>query len=161
MPSSNTPTWKQTPPKRPSINDVGGGQKANGTPAPDPVRHLTAEDVNQTAQQLVALGATVPVALVCIAFSGGAPYVASVVCVRDDVSSSDFTLTDLAAGDTKIAYDTTKFPPPAAKPAADVNGPTPALVACDWYAGSPGQVRVRTHDAAAAGVDVAFTLRLY
>ena len=54
--STNTLTFDESPPRRPGLDDVGGGQKVNDGGTPDPIRDPTAEDANQTAKQLVAIG---------------------------------------------------------------------------------------------------------
>jgi len=115
MPSS-TRTFDQTPPRRPTIDDVGGGLKTNRTPAPDPVRDATAEDYNQLGQQGVAAGSMIPLARVFVTISGGVPAVTSVMAPGSAVTTSSFTVTDNAAGDTTISWPVALLPTRAAAP---------------------------------------------
>jgi hypothetical protein len=64
MSSPDTMVFDQTPARRPSVEDVGGAQKENDAAKPDPVRHVTAEDVNHWARLLQRLCGIVPVAIV-------------------------------------------------------------------------------------------------
>lgn len=116
MPASNTRTFDQTPPRRPTIDDVGGGLKSNRTPAPDPVRDATAEDYNQLGQQGVAAGTMIPLARVFVTISGGVPTVTSVMAPGSAVSTSSFTVTDNGAGDTTISWPVALLPSRAAGP---------------------------------------------
>jgi len=155
--STNTLTFDESPPRRPGLDDVGGGQKVNDGGTPDPVRDPTAEDANQTALQLVALGKVMPVALLSVANSG-APALDRQSCAPTAPSLLTFTVTDNGVGDTSITWPAGTFPAPVAKPRAYVTGATPALIAAEAITNG---VRVRTRDAAGAPVDVPFDVDVY
>ncbi len=114
--ASSTRTFDQTPPRRPTIDDVGGGLKSNRTPAPDPVRDATAEDYNQLGQQAAASGTMIPLARVFVTISGGVPTVTSVMAPGSAVLTSSFTVTDTGPGDTTVSWASTLLPTRAAGP---------------------------------------------
>lgn len=103
-------TFELPIPRRPTLEDCGGGLKVNGTPAPDPVRMLTAEDVNQLSKQAVASGKMIPLATLFLRFSAGAPAVVGVMCPSGNVEISDFTVLDNGDGDTTISWPTSLLP---------------------------------------------------
>src|SRR4051812_25897275 len=113
MPTPSTLTWDLDVPRRASVGDLGGGAKvqAAGTKAPDPVRHLTANDVNQWAKQLAALNSTTAVAKVSVRFWAGAPFVYKVAAPGTGIDAGDSTVTDNGAGDTSITWPANTFPP--------------------------------------------------
>lgn len=102
--SSDTLTFDMSPPRRPTLEDCGGGQKVNGTPPPDPVRMLVAEDVNQLSKQAVATGSMIPLVTLFVRFTAGAPAIVGLMCPSGNVEISDFTLIDNGAGDTTITW---------------------------------------------------------
>jgi hypothetical protein len=116
MSSSNTNTFEQTPPRRPTIDDVGGGAKENRTPAPDPVRDATAEDFNQLGRQAASAGTMIPLVRLFVTISGGVPVVASVMSPSSLVSTGSFTVTDNADGDTTISWAAALLPTRASAP---------------------------------------------
>lgn len=107
MASSNTLTWDQNPPRRPSLSDLGGGAKENSVVhPPDPVTMLTAEDVNQEEKQLEGLGRVTYLARVLVTFSGGAPSIANVQAPGSAVTTGSFMLVDEGAGVTLVKWTT-------------------------------------------------------
>lgn len=109
--SSNTLTFDESPtPRRPTIDDLGGGAKQNATAAPDPVRQATAEDFNQTTRQIAAIGRVIPLATVFVTISGGTPSVSGVLAPGSAVLAGSFTLTDNGAGDTTISWPASLLP---------------------------------------------------
>jgi hypothetical protein len=109
--SSNTLTFDESPtPRRPTIDDLGGGAKQNATSVPDPVRQATAEDFNQTTKQIAAMGRVIPLATVFVTISAGVPTVSGVLAPGSSVSTGSFTLTDNGAGDTTISWAATLLP---------------------------------------------------
>jgi hypothetical protein len=112
MASSNTLTDDMVPPRRPGIDDVGGGAKIEDTEgAADPQLDPTAADFNQMAKQLVAIRKVTPAFLVEILFPAGAPSINNFVCTSGSVISSALTLTDNGNGDTSITWAANTFPP--------------------------------------------------
>jgi uncharacterized phage protein gp47/JayE len=155
MASTDTLTWDESPPRRPGLDDVGGGQKVNGIPAPDPVRMLTAEDVNQFSAQIAGMGRVVAACKISVRFSAGAPVLYKFSAPGSDVVSGTFTLTDNGTGDTSIEWPANTFPTLVVEGEATVNGATPAMIAVETISNG---VRVRTEDDTGTAVDVAFTV---
>jgi hypothetical protein len=114
--SSSTLTFDDSPPRRPSLDDVGGGQKVNATTPPDPVAQATAEDFNQISKQVVAHGALVPLARLFVTFSAGVPSITGMQSPSADLVVGDFTVTDNATGDTTISWIESSLPQRAAGP---------------------------------------------
>ena len=104
MSETSVSTYEQLPPRRPSLEDMGGGAFENDTefaPSPgDPSAH----DVNQMAKQCVALAALSAAVAIHVTFSGGTPSISSVQAVRSDLVAASFTVTDNGAGDTSITH---------------------------------------------------------
>jgi hypothetical protein len=109
--SSNTLTFDESPtPRRPTIDDLGGGAKQNATSPPDPVRQATAEDFNQATKQIAAVGRVIPLATVFVTISAGVPTVSGVLAPGSSVTTGSFTLTDNGAGDTTISWAASLLP---------------------------------------------------
>lgn len=72
-------TFDLAPPRRPSLDDLGGAAKANAADAdpPDPVRDPTAEEHNQFAQLLAYSGRALPTAVISVSLVALAPSIAS------------------------------------------------------------------------------------
>lgn len=149
MSSSNTLTYDQTPPHRPALDELGGGAKVNSTPEPDPVRQLRAEDVNQTAKQLAALGRVAPLAILQVEQSGGVYVKVAVAAQPNGVTLATFTLTKNGTGDVTVSWPSGTFPSPVAKPRAHVTGDTPLLIATEQYTVTSARVRMSAHDGTA------------
>ena len=108
--SSNTLTFDETVPRRPTLDDVGGGLKTNATQAPDPVRDATAEDFNQMSKLHVAACRTIPIATLFVTFAAGVPSITALLAPGTDVDATDFTVVDNGVGDTTIHWAVTKLP---------------------------------------------------
>lgn len=159
MSSSDTLTYDQTPPHRPALDELGGGAKVNGTPAPDPVRMLTAEDVNQASQQLAALGRVAPLAILQIEQSAGTYSKIAVTAQPTGVDLATFTLTKNGTGDVTVSWSSGVFPSPVAKPRAHVTGATPLLIATEQVSTTSARVRMVAHDNTAT--DSHFDLEIF
>lgn len=156
--SSSTLTFDESPPRRPSLNDLGGGAKQNDDVAPDPVRDATAEDFNQMSKLLAALGRIMPVAQLSVTITAGAHVLERVSCAPSAPGLPTFALTDHGVGDISLTWPPGTFPPALARHRAYVTGATPALIAAETLVDG---VRVRTRDAAGAPVDVTFDVELF
>lgn len=156
--SSNTLTFDESQPRRPALDDLGGGAKVNDDIAPDPVRDATAEDFNQISKLLAALARVMPVAQLSVRISAGTHFLERVSCAPSAPTTATFTLTDNGVGDISLTWPANTFPPTVAYPRAFVTGSTPALIAAEALANG---VRVRTQDAAGAPVDVPFEVELF
>jgi hypothetical protein len=163
--SSNTLTFDQTPPRRPTLADVGGGAKVNtSSRAPDPVRQATAEDFNQLSQQAAAAGRVMAVALLSVRISGGNHQLNKQSCAPSTTTLASFALIDHGVGDIEITWSNALFPPAQASPRAYVTGATPAIIAAEATTNTTPNtygVRVRTQNAAGAPVDVPFDVDVY
>lgn len=158
MPSSDTLTYDQSPPHRPALDELGGGAKVNGRPAPDPVRMLTAEDCNQTARQLAALARVTPVAILQVEQSAGTYSKIASTAQPTGVTTATFTLTKNGTGDVSITWPAGTFPSPIAKPRAHVTGAAALLVATEQIANG---ARVRMQNAAGTPTDSHFDLEVF
>jgi hypothetical protein len=158
MPTPNQNTFDLTPPRRPAIADLGGGQKVNGINKPDPVRMPTAEDWNQFGFQIEAANRVLPVLRIVVTYDGGGnPIVSAVQSQRSGVLTSDVLPTKNGTGDISLDYTLANFPAPAAPPCAHINGSTPGF--CAAVITGTG-VRVHTNNAAGA-LQLAFSVDIY
>lgn len=158
--STNTLTFDESPPRRPSIDDLGGGAKVNDEVLPpDPVRNATAEDFNQITKQVEASQRTLQAAVLTVRIGGGGAHsVQQQGCQPSGKSTGTFTLTDNGVGDISITWPANTFPAALADPVASVTGATPAMIAAEKITNG---VRVRTKDAANAPVDVPFVVTVF
>lgn len=155
--SLNTLTYDQPHPRRPGIDDVGGGAKENEIARPDPVRHLTAEDVNQLSKQVVAEGKVGVLARISVTQTAGAypatPLMQS--CRPSEVTNETFTVTKNGVGDVSVTWPAGTFPTPVARPRAHVVGDTPLLITAKPITNG---ARVRMQNAAGTPTDSDFEL---
>ena len=157
MSVSDTVTYQQTPPIRPGIADIRDGVKSNST-ATVPPHMPNAAEHNQTAGLLEAHGQVVPMFVMSVEFSAGAPVAHSLGCARTDKVVGDFTLTDNGAGDTSITVAASTFPAAKTKPMASLNGTAAGFIAADP---ATNGVRVRTWNSAGVATDLPFTVSFF
>jgi hypothetical protein len=99
-------------PRRPGIDDVGGGQKQNDQEhLPDPDMP-NADDDNQHQKLLVGLSKTATMAAIYVKFSGGVPSIFGIRSVGSELVKEDFEVTDVATGIVKLACPASKIVPP-------------------------------------------------
>jgi hypothetical protein len=147
-------------PRRPSLADVGGATLEDDTEfPPNPAKHPYANQLNQWAKQIAAMGGVVPSLVLSVEITAGAPAVVAFSCPRDDLEISDFTETDNGTGDTTITWPADTFPPELARPTVTINQDTGALVGGTVVSVTNG-VRVRTYDGSGAE-DLHFTVVRY
>lgn len=127
MASSNTLTFDMSPPRRPSLDDMGGAGKENDANAdpPNPVTDPTAPDFNQAAQQAAFFGRVVPVASVSVALVSGAPAIASFQAAPTAMVLADFAIeTESTHKIITVAWPAStaghSLPPPANYPTLTV-----------------------------------------
>ena len=164
MPSSNDLTYEQTPPLRPGIGDVGGGAKINDVlNPPDPQTMPTAEDANQTAKQLVALGSVAAMAIFEVTIAAGTPSITALTTVRTDKVVGDFTVTDNGVGDTSIDWAAGTFPAKTTQPVISVfeDADHRGAVAFNTASGGTRGVRCKTRDGAGALADRNFVVMVF
>ena len=165
---SSSYTFDLTPPRRPSLADLGGAAKQDDAEfVPNPITMTTAENWNHFARALEAWGKVVPFLVVTVDMQSGTPTLQAVQSVR-----STFTLTylqaivglfvDNGAGDTTFDYTSiaTQFVPPTRPPQVDVIGATGAR-----YPGvsqpTTTSVRIVTQNAGGVAVDYSFVLTMW
>ena len=161
MSSSNTLTYDQPTPHRPTLDELGGGGKLNALGRkPDPVTMIAAEDINQMSRQLESLAAMSPTARLLLSFSGGTPSLQLVDALSANLAVGRFAVTHNATGDTTIEWSEgingalpARNGAPRASVAELVNatvgvayitGPTggPALQVKSWVAGTLTDVKL-------------------
>ena len=165
---SSSYTFDLTPPRRPSLADLGGAAKQDHAKyPPNPITMVTAENWNHFARAIEAWGNMVPFLVVTVDMLSGTPTLQAVQSVR-----STFTLTylqaivgllvDNAAGDTTFDYTSiaNQFVPPTRPPQVDVIGATGAR-----YPGvsqpTTTSVRIITQDSGGVAADYTFVLTLW
>lgn len=152
-------TWDITPPRRPSLDDVGGATLADHAAAPPSKATMPyADQLNQWAKQIERLAALSGAFGLSVTFSGGgAPSVAQYTAMRTTTVNADFTVTDNGTGDTTIAWPASTFPTSVLGPLGSLNdgvvggGVTVALA-------SATSIRVKTWTGASTAADRPFTV---
>lgn len=160
--SSNTLTFDDSPPRRPTIDDVGGGQKVNATAAPNPVTQATAEDFNQTTKQVVAYGKMIPLARLFVTFAAGVPSITTMHTPSEVLVIGDFTVTDNADGDTTISWVVTKMPARSGGPIVSQIDDTDIDKLRAFYTTDSGNPAVRVKSLlGGVGTDANFVVEIY
>jgi hypothetical protein len=99
-------------PRRPGIDDVGGGQKLNDQEfLPDPDMP-DADDDNQHQKLLVGLAKTANMAAIYVKFISSVPSIFGIRAVGSLLQASDFTVTHVATGKVKLACPSSKIVTP-------------------------------------------------
>jgi hypothetical protein len=156
----STPTqcvFDLTPPRRPGLDDVGGGAKINDPRPgfqPDPLTMPTAEDENQAENLLVRFGSVVPHTVITLHLDGSNNFVINkVTSCKAGVSTTSgnpFTVTQnggAGSGDATISWAANTFPPAVADHYAVLTGATSGVALAETLTNS---VRVRTKSMADA-----------
>mgnify|MGYP001381364014 CR=1 FL=1 len=146
-------------PFRPTKDDFGGDELQDDQEyPPDPQTQPTADAWNQKVAVEAAHARVVPVLIVGIKFTAGAPVVEWFSTVSETLVSGDLTITDNAAGDTSIEWPADTLPPPLAAPEASVYED----VEIDRVRAYPITLgaRVKTK-LGATGTDASFQLKVY
>lgn len=165
MPVERTSTFQQTVPRRPALADVLNGTKENGTRAVPP-HMLAAEEFEQVAALVVALGKMAPLIRITLAMSAPDLIIASFASVRDDLIASDFTVFNYGTGDNEIRWTASKFPTSGAQPVVCINDNSTTrynapIVAMTSPGGSLAGARVRTSKSDDSAIQVGFTLLVF
>jgi hypothetical protein len=148
-------------PRRPSTDDLGGDEKVDDAVfPPDENEHPTAAGWNQLVKVVAALSRTAAACKLEVRYSAGAPYIARVTALSDDVALATFgTPTDNGTGDVSITWPANTFPTHALSP----SGLTPLSSSSASIDGHVEEItngiRVRMFSAGAAA-DVPFTVEL-
>lgn len=167
---ADLPTWNTwdggtgvdgfEPPRRPSLEDMGGADKLDNDDAPpNPREHFTARDWNQKAQQHVALARVAASCKIEVRYNSGAPYVSRCPAAGSNVSPATFTVVDNGSGDTTITWPANTFPTAECSP----TGLTPLSSSAQPCTGQVQEIsngiRVRMFQNGSAA-DVAFTIEI-
>lgn len=164
-----TLTWDDTGvtsggiPRRPGIDDVGGGRKENRTAPANPNTSPTAQDWNQLSKQLIALAKTTPAIRVSITIVGGVPGLQMSTGSGYDsptsVLSTDLTIVDNGVGNTTVKWAKGRIPLPGSQPSVCVNGASAtAKAAIEPFSDSTHDgFTVDTKDKTDTNVDADFT----
>lgn len=153
-----TITYKQSPPRRPTIDDVGGGEYEDDADFPPDPGDPDADSANQLGLLAVASHGTLEHTKLYVTVPGGTPTGSAIKSLRDDLLVGDFTLTDNGAGDTSIAHTGGKLPadsfPAEAYPVGDAGDCTitVASITNGW------RVKARV---AGTLTDTPFVLKIY
>lgn len=99
-------------PYRPAIVDFGGIDKIDDAEYPPAPGDPEASEWIQMVKSHAALSQVSVAARILVTFSGGTPSVAGFWSTNPDLLSSDITLTDLGAGQVRIAIPATKLTDP-------------------------------------------------
>ena len=153
-----------TPPRRPSLADLGGAAKQDDAAnPPNPITMATAQNWNQFAQDLEGLCKFVPFVQLEVRFSSGVPYIAACTSMRSSLEVASFVApTDNGAGDTTISFAAiaAQFPPANQPPEVYLIGDD-AMLAPTADTTTANTVRVRTRGAGGALVDFPFVVKIY
>jgi hypothetical protein len=156
-------TLALVPPRRPTIEDLGGEAKENDAKfPPNPVTQPTAEDWNEKVRMLAAAWRTVPVAVIPVTFVAGVPTIGDVQCGNPALVAGDFTPTDHGGtgGDTTIAWAADTFPAAICPAVVEIN-----MTTGNWFVPIkiPGtnEIRIQTPDSTSTLADADFTLFIF
>jgi len=147
-------------PRRPGIDDVGGGQKEDdSTWPPNPRTTATAADLNQWQNLLVRFSSVLPMAILQVSFSsGGSPNVDSFLSVKDSSVTVNIFEIHVADGVTIISWPAGTFPLRTVDHTAAITGATPGLIATQ---SGDHVVSVRTTDLAGVATTYPFVVTIY
>jgi len=114
MADSSTITFEQDPPRRPSLDDLDGGQCENDAENP-PVPGIDPDALamNQRDKLVVGLAGMCAAAWLYITFPGGVATVSGIGGMRQGAEalvSADFTIVETATGSTTITHTGGKLP---------------------------------------------------
>ena len=157
MAAATSLTFDITPPRRPSLDDIGGAVATDhATRAPTKATMPYADAWNQMQRQDERMAAMTEVVVLSITFAAGVPSVSQFTAMRTTTVIGDFTVTDNGTGDTTITWPantvttSTGGPMPGLNDATVGGGITASLVALG--------VRVLTWTGAATPADRNFTV---
>lgn len=97
-------------PARPAIGDFGGIDKLDDAEYPPHPSDPEASEWIQMVKHHAALAQVAPAALIDVRFSGGTPSVFAIYSANPELVAADVTLTDLGAGQVRLAIPATKLP---------------------------------------------------
>ena len=157
MAAASTLTFDITPPRRPSLDDIGGATLVDDAARPPHKATMPyADQLNQCQLQIERLAAMTEVLTLTVTFAAGVPSVSQFTASRTTVVIGDFTVTDNGTGDTTITW-------PANTVTTSTGGPVPGLNDTTVGGGITASlvalgVRVLTWTGAATPADRDFTV---
>jgi hypothetical protein len=158
-------TMNEDPPRRPGIDDLGGGEKENATNPPNPRTGLDARDWNQLSKQLAAIALVVPQLRVWVRFNAGVPVIDSFAAWSGNITTPDLVPVDNGTGDTTIQIDTDLLANQMGKASAAITEAGGGLarhpeVVATIVSGNY-EFRIKTGDSAGALANLAFRLDIF
>jgi hypothetical protein len=161
----DTLSWDLTAPeggpRRPSLDDLGGGQLEDDDPNPDPGQP-SAAPLNQATMQAAALAKVIHAAVISVEFAAGVPSIAQLTAAGTNVNVGTFTVTDNSPGDTTISWPAQSspptVPPPVANAIATANSTSARIITTTPVTNG---VRVTTWNVAEVATDTNFTLYVF
>lgn len=161
MADSSTLTYEQDPPRRPTLDDLDGGNCTDDPKAvPVPGQDPSADAMNQRDKLIVALCAMMGAAWLHVTFSGGTPTKTACGGMRQGGEAfelTDFTLTDNGPGDTSAVHSGGLLPPKTLPAQAYSVHSVAAEISCEPITNG-GRVRTKV---AASAADAAFVIIFY
>lgn len=141
-------------PHRPDLDGYGGNEKADDQQYPPSAEEPSANEWNRFAEMMGLNAQSFPLLQFTVAFSAGYPYYTKFWCANSNFESTDFTLTDNAAGDTTITYPADCLPvTPALDPMVSLNEHGLSVTPAVTIDTSTRQIRVTT-----SSTDAKFTV---
>ena len=104
MPTTDTLTYDQTPPRLPVLDDLNGGTITNDTEFTPNVGDPNALGMNQSDRQIVALANVAPAMHIEVHFASGTPSIYGLWGLPTTMSAGSFTVVDNGAGDTSVTH---------------------------------------------------------
>ena len=135
MADSSILTYEQDPARRPSLDDLDGGQCTNDAEFPPvPGVDPDANAMNQRDKLVVGLAAMVGAAWVHVTITAGTPAITALGGMRQGgnaLVAGDFSLVDNGSGDISVTHAGGLLPPMTWPPFAVIVGSTAGSIACE------------------------------
>jgi hypothetical protein len=117
MTLSSIVTYDQDAPRRPTIDDLGGGAfQDHPQYPPNPTEHPSAGMFNQASKQIVAIARMTPSLKIQVEFIAGFPQITQLVTTGTTIKLSHFFITHNGDGDTTILLPPSKYPSQLTRP---------------------------------------------
>lgn len=152
-------TYDIVPPRRPSIDDVGGAAFQDDQKNPPNQATMPSSAMeNQNEMQVQAAHKVLPVCVFSIKFTTGTPSLDSFSTLSSLPITGTFTFVDNGTGDTSVTWPANTFPTAINKPKGGITGATIGQIAVEAITNG---VRVRTANAAGAATDLPCTVEVF
>lgn len=161
-------TFDLATPRRPTLEDAGGGAFQDSLELPpDATTMPHAGQLNHGMKLDAALGRVMPVAVVWVRIVSGTPVIYAAQGAGTGISAATFSVTDEVAGRVRLEWASTAFPSPLGEPdvsltyTSDANNPTLAAMCAPVAEMITNGCRIRTWNQAGTLTDCNFRLALY